>query len=47
MRSKYGLDQLLNQEDFKVEFCVIFGELDWVKEIDNGASEALIELKKA
>ena len=45
IRSKYGLNNLLNSEDFKVEFTIIFGDIDWVKELDSGASELLIELK--
>ena len=48
LRSKMGLDHesRLGNEEFKVPFCIVFGEIDYVKSLDKGASEDLIKLKK-
>lgn len=40
-----GETRLANPE-FKLPFCIVMGELDYVKSLDDGASEALIYLKK-
>jgi hypothetical protein len=36
----------LNKEDFKLPFSFIYGENDWVLNIDDGASLRLVDIKK-
>ena len=44
LRAKMGLDHhsRLGNPDFKIPFCIVMGEIDYVKSLDQGASENLI-----
>lgn len=48
LRAQKGLaaKSRLGDEDFSVPFSFVYGDVDWVKSIDRGASEELIALKK-
>ena len=48
MRCKRGLasPERLNNPNFDVPFSIVFGDRDWLRGVDNGRSEQLIESKK-
>ena len=46
MRTYLGLEHKICKTSFKTPLCIVFGEKDYVKDLDKGVSANLIKFKK-